>query len=212
MNLKLQHADLSRYLEPCEIIDFADSREILGLAQDLATHAKDDVAFIKAAYEYVRDRIHHSADIQGEVVTCKASDVLREGQGICYAKAHLLAAILRANRIPAGLCYQKLVLNDCSAPYLTLHGLNAVYIESMQKWIRLDARGNKPGVDAQFSLEAEQLAFPVRAEMGETDIPIIFAKPVDSVVDALSRCKTLDQLWDNLPTRIFSRNTERLQP
>jgi len=35
-------------------------------------------------------------------VTCKASDVLIYGTGYCYAKSHLLAALLRANAIPAG--------------------------------------------------------------------------------------------------------------
>ncbi len=43
------------------------------------------------------------------------------------------------------------------------------------RWIRLDARGNKPGVDAQFSLEEERLAFPVRAEMDEIDYRVVHA-------------------------------------
>jgi len=43
---------------------------------------------------------------QRDVVTCSASEVLREGTGICFAKSHLLAALLRAVGIPAGLCYQ----------------------------------------------------------------------------------------------------------
>ncbi len=51
-----------------------------------------------------------SADINGKVVTCKASEVLRYKEGICNAKAHLLATILRANGIPSGFCYQRLIL------------------------------------------------------------------------------------------------------
>ena len=36
-------------------------------------------------------------------------------------------------------------------------------------WIRLDARGNKENVHAEFSIEEEHLAFPVRNEFGEVD-------------------------------------------
>lgn len=57
---------------------------------------------------------------------------------------------------------------DASDGYI-IHALNTVYIDSLQKWIRLDARGNKAGVNAQFSLEKEILAFPARPEFGEKD-------------------------------------------
>ena len=33
----------------------------------------------------------------------------------------------------------------------------------------VDARGNRPGVDARFSLTDEALAFPIRPEFGELD-------------------------------------------
>ena len=58
--------------------------------------------------------------------------------------------------------------SDASDGYI-IHALNTVYIDSLKKWIRLDARGNKPGVNAQFSLEKEILAFPARPEFGEKD-------------------------------------------
>ena len=56
-----------------------------------------------------------------------------------------------------------------AAPVLIYHGLNGVYLSDYGKWIRLDARGNKEGVNAQFSVETEQLAYAVRPEMGEED-------------------------------------------
>ena len=199
MKLKMQYSDINRYLESTNIVDFAETPEILHLANDIAVQSKDEISLIKAAFEYVRDNINHSADIQGKTVTCKASEVLHAKEGICYAKAHLLAAILRTNHVPTGLCYQRIILDDASAPYLVLHGFNAVYVKSIKKWIRLDARGNKTGVNAQFSLEKEQLAFPVRACMGEEDIPIIFAYPDTNIVNALEKYKQLNLLWDNLP-------------
>lgn len=200
MTWRLQCNEISHYLESTHIVDFATTPEILKLSCDIAAQAENEIAFIKAAYEYVRDNIAHSADIQGKTVTCKASEVLSAKEGICYAKAHLLAAVLHANKVPAGFCYQKLILNEDTAPHLVLHGLNAAYIKSLDKWIRLDARGNKKGVNAQFSLNKEQLAFPVRAEKGESDIPIIFAYADTNIVDTLAKYDELDQLWHNLPT------------
>ena len=82
-------------------------------------------------------------------VTCRASDVLAARTGFCYAKSHLLAALLRANGIPAALCYQRLSI-DGQGPPFCLHGLNAVHLPE-HGWYRIDARGNKPGVDAQFT-------------------------------------------------------------
>ncbi|MDR1735793.1 MAG: transglutaminase-like domain-containing protein [Oscillospiraceae bacterium] len=204
MLLKSQFYDINRYLESDEIIDYMgqSARGITDLSSEIMARSKGITEFVKNAYEYVRDNISHSADIQGSVVTCRASDVLQAQEGICFAKAHLLAAILRCNYVPTGFCYQKLILDDINAPYLILHGLNAVYIEEIGRWIRLDARGNKPGVNAQFSLEQEKLAFPVRREKGEVDIPIVFANPDQNVIKALTTNKTLNMLWSNLPVEL----------
>lgn len=201
MQIIPQYNDLKPYLEADEIIDI-NSKEIIELSSNISTYSKNEIEYIKNAYEFVRDKISHSADIQGKVVTCKASDVLRTGEGICFAKSHLLAAILRCHLIPTGFCYQRLILDDNTEPQIILHGLNAVYIESLGKWIRLDARGNKVGVNAQFSLEREKLAFPVRTEKGEEDIPIIYANPDKNVLAALTKNKDLSVLWANLPTTL----------
>ena len=45
-----------------------------------------------------------------------------------------------------------------------VHALNTVYVDDEAGWLRVDARGNKEGVDAQFSLDGERLAFAVRPE------------------------------------------------
>ena len=66
-----------------------------------------------------------------------------------------------------------------------LHGLNAVYLPSIAQWARLDARGNKPGVQAEFSTEQERVAYVMRPDLGEIDYPIIYAQPHPTVVKAL---------------------------
>ena len=45
----------------------------------------------------------------------------------------------------------------------------SIYIKELNKWIRLDARGNKENVHAEFSLYEERLAFPIRSQLGEVD-------------------------------------------
>ena len=49
-----------------------------------------EVETVKSAYEAVRDRFPHSYDINAQEVSVSASDVLRHGHGICFAKAHRL--------------------------------------------------------------------------------------------------------------------------
>ncbi|MHC4170799.1 MAG: transglutaminase-like domain-containing protein, partial [Planctomycetota bacterium] len=125
-----------------------------------------------------------------------ASDVLEHGTGFCYAKSHLLAALLRANDIPAGLCYQRLTVENDSPPFC-LHGLNAILLEPYG-WYRLDARGNKEGVEADFSPPVEKLAFPVLSE-GEADLPEIWSEPLEIVVRVLETSKTYLEVVDSLP-------------
>ncbi len=59
-------------------------------------------------------------------------------------------------------------LDDDSDGYI-IHALNTVYISGLHKWIRLDARGNKSGVNAQFCIGYEMLAFPIRVQYDEID-------------------------------------------
>ena len=192
---------IDEYLKHDNVIDYGNEA-IVKLADTLFLKAENELAFIKLAYEYVRDNISHSADINEDIVTCAASEVLKAGHGICFAKSHLLAALLRCKSVPAGFCYQKLILDDKTAPILIYHGLNGVYIRECKKWIRLDARGNQNGVNAQFSVQSEQLAFPVRHHMGEVDSFTVFPDPDAKVLEILRKSRTRAILWDNLPAKL----------
>jgi len=66
-----------------------------------------------------------------------------------------------------------------------VHALNAVFIESINKWIRLDTRGNKPGIDAQFSIDEEKLAFTIQEELDEKDYLTIYVKPHHKTISTL---------------------------
>lgn len=193
--------NLEEYLLASDVIDYKNEA-IAKLAKKIENRSNDNIEYIKNAYEYVRDNVSHSADINNDIITCNASDVLKAGHGICFAKSHLLAALLRYKSIPAGFCYQKLILDDETANFLVFHGLNGVYIKEYDKWIRLDARGNKPGVNAQFSIDTEKLAFPIRSEKGEADILTVYPTPDEYILDALKKNKTRSLLVDNLPKEL----------
>ena len=201
MDIILYSNQLDEYLKHDSVIDY-DNKSIIELADVLFKKADNELDFIKKAYEFVRDNISHSADINEDIITCAASEVLKAGHGICFAKSHLLAALLRCKSVLTGFCYQKLILDDETAPILIYHGLNGVYLKDYKKWIRLDARGNKIGINAQFSIETEQLAFPIRSEMGEVDSFVIYPNPDISVLEKLRKSKTRTALWKNLPTEL----------
>ncbi len=123
--------------------------------------------------------------------------------GFCYAKSHLLAALLRANGVPTGLCYQRLATGDADAPYC-LHGLNAVRLTE-HGWYRLDARGNKPGVQAEFCPPTEKLAFALG--QNEMDLPEIWDEPLPLVIRALENSCDVATLAHNLPdVELFNRS------
>ena len=186
---------MTAYLASTEYIDW-HNQEVAKKAAELAEGCTSDEIVAKKCFEFVRDSIKHSWDFKLNPVTCRASDVLRHGTGYCYAKSHLLAALLRANGIPAGLCYQRLVVSTEGAPFC-LHGLNAVYLQRYG-WYRIDPRGNKAGVDAAFTPPIERLAFPSLTK-GAILLPEIWPEPLPMVVAALTHCTTVEQVAENLP-------------
>lgn len=186
---------MENYLRATEVIDWTYP-EVSNRARKLAGGLTDPVGIARHCFEWVRDEIKHSRDYGLRPVTCKASDVLRVGSGFCFEKSHLLAALLRANGLPAGFCYQRLSRDDKGAPYC-LHGLNAVFLPTFG-WYRLDPRGNREGADARFTPPIEQLAFSIRFS-GEADLPEIWTNPLPVVLEALSSNSNTETQWNHLP-------------
>ncbi len=186
---------MKKYLESSLYIDW-ETPHVQSQARELANNCQNVSDIAKACFEFVRDNIKHSWDHALNPVTCKASDVLKHGTGYCYAKSHLLAALLRANNIPTGLCYQRLTINN-NVPPFSLHGLNAVYLEKFG-WYRVDARGNKDGIESSFCPPLERLAYSVKIE-GEVDLPEIWTEPLTEVVSVLESKRTYQEVADSLP-------------
>ncbi len=186
---------MKKYLQSSEIIDWKN-KNVLNLAKELTVGLREPVEIAKVCFEWVRDQIKHSNDFALNPVTCSASEVLSAGTGYCYAKSHLLAALLRANSIPAGLCYQRLSRDDNGSPFC-LHGLNAVFLPQTG-WYRIDPRGNKEGVNAQFTPQKECLAYSIQI-IGELDLPEIWVDPLPVVVNVLKKYESYNDVWENLP-------------
>ena len=187
--------NLDNFLKESEIIDFSNPN-IQKLSFKLSKDCKSDVEIAKNCFLYVRDNIKHSGDYKDDITTCKASDVLKYKTGWCYAKSHLLAALLRANSIPTGFCYQRLSCGEYKDEVYCLHGLNAIYLKDFG-WYRVDARGNKNGVDAQFNPPFEKLAFELCEN--EFDLPDIYENPLDIVVEKLMKNKTYNEMINDFP-------------
>lgn len=184
-----------QFLASTEVVDW--KRPIVqSLARELAVGTDDPEGIAKRCFEWVRDEIKHSRDFSLRQVTCSASEVIEHGSGYCYAKSHLLAALMRANGIPAGFCYQRLSRDDNGFPFC-LHGLNAVFLPQYG-WYRLDARGNRDGIDARFCPPEEHLAFS-SSMRGEADLFDILPEPLPIVIESLRKHNHAQDLWESLP-------------
>ncbi|SOC25460.1 transglutaminase superfamily protein [Alloalcanivorax xenomutans] len=188
---------MDAYLAATDVVDWHHP-DVRALARELAAEQDSDEAVAHRCFLWVRDEIRHSMDYRLSPVPCTASEVLRERSGFCYAKSHLLAALLRANGIPTAFCYQRLSRDDNGEPYC-LHGLNAVRLPG-QAWYRIDARGNRVDIDARFEPPIEHLAYAATLP-GEKDIPGRFAEPLPEVVSALNAYEDAGALHLNLPDR-----------
>jgi transglutaminase-like putative cysteine protease len=185
---------MEQFLTDDAIVDWKHP-QVLALAKSLGG-SDGTVAVAARCFAWVRDEIRHSADQGDEVVTCAASDVLQYRTGLCYAKSHLLAALLRANGIPTGFCYQRLSVKYSGPPYC-LHGLNAAFLPEIG-WYRADARGNRPGLSTEFTPPIEMLAFQPNG-VGEATFNTIWPEPLSVVVATLQEASTMTELLSNLP-------------
>lgn len=204
MELKVESDRIADYLEekpPVVMFNTPLIQESIKKIKEKTPSKKEQA---KIAFEIARDEIQHSFDTKEQLVTINGEDVLQNKQGICFAKSHLLASLLRGLGIPTGFCYQR-VLRDgktVSSGY-ALHGLNALYFEDTG-WFRVDPRGNKSGIDSQFTWEEEKLAYPIRKELGEVDYPNVFVAPLQSVIAAMKHSENSQDLFYKRPEAINS--------
>ena len=69
MDIILYSNKMDEYLKHDSVIDY-DNKAIMELADTLFKKADNEFDFIKKAYEFVRDNISHSADINADKISC----------------------------------------------------------------------------------------------------------------------------------------------
>lgn len=187
---------MDKFLRETKYVDFSNPL-IREKTEELFNEVDSDTEKARIAYEFVRDEIPHTFDINSAIITAKASDVLKYRTGICHAKSNLLAALLRSQNIPTGFCFEHLCLAEDESLGYCVHAFNAAFLEG--KWVQLDARGNKKGVCAEFSLGKPILAYPPRIGFDEYFFEGIYADTHIETMKMLESAKTLDDIIENIP-------------
>ena len=210
-------SDLGRYLEDTITVDW-QTPAVSERARQLLSQASTPADGAERIFRFVRDAIAHSFDLDLDLerapkfesatqvarrgIACRASEVLALGDGLCYAKSHLLAALLRFAGHPTGFCYARLVDEERPGRFV-LHGFNAIYWQPAESWILLDARGNRGEITSDCRFEAPfSLAHVPDLERGEALLPWVFKRPGKRVVDTLERAPDFESLRRNLPDRL----------
>ncbi len=112
------------------------------LAKYLKKRETDTGKITQAVFKHVRDHIRFGFDL----VQVKASQTLEKGYGVCWNKALLMVALLRANQIPARLAanpvqreFMKPVMGDAcqTLPETINHCFAQVQLDG--DWVCVDA-------------------------------------------------------------------------
>ncbi len=193
------HRPLSAFLGATRYVDHQHPA-ILTLIDGRGWRSLGAVDAARSVFEFVRDEVRHSWDARSHRVTRTASEALVHREGLCFAKSHLLVALLRQLGVPSGLAYQRLTFGDTPETGYMVHGLCTAHVDG--RWMRLDARGNKPGIDARFSLDEERIAFTARPEIDERDYEENFCDVHPVVARSLEGEDDLHVLIERLPSTI----------
>lgn len=190
---------LERFLEDTECVDWTDMLVTRETAQAI-TGCVTDEEKVKAIFEFVRDDISNAMNIDSVALPWTASTTIRAMIGNDDAKAMVLAAMVRALKIPAGFCYQRLTVVDDDSEGHYLHCYNAVYLDG--NWVKLDASGRLGAKDVRFCKIEPDLAFIPRDVYGEYNILGIFAEPYAPSVDVIRNAGSISDIIFGLPDSI----------
>lgn len=133
--------DLSLYLTPTFYIDY-DSPSVSRIAGQLARAHPYDMA--RAVFNFVRDEIAYNPYSPFyRLEHYRASETLERGEGFCVQKAVLLAALARANDIPARLVFADIknylmppkLWNMMKTNFFAFHGYNELHIDG--RWVKV---------------------------------------------------------------------------
>ena len=139
------------FLRPGRYID-SDHPAIAAFAAETAAGAQSPAEKAVKLYYAVRDRILYDPYVRLDTLeSYRASAVLAAGRGYCVGKAALLAAALRALRIPARIAFAD-VRNHLATPRLLSLTESDVFVWHGITELRLDGRWLKATPTFNLSL------------------------------------------------------------
>ena len=109
--------------------------------------------------------------------------------------SHLLATALH-------LLLECALATDDSLGYC-VHCYNALFVDN--HWIKVDARGNTNGSNAQFSMDEPQLAFSNRNKFDEYFWEGIYARPHLDTMLILEKATSLQEIINNIPDYVIEK-------
>jgi transglutaminase-like putative cysteine protease len=133
--------DLSLYLKATYYLDY-DTPSVSKVSKEIVASHPHEKA--KALFDFVRDRIPYTPYAPFySPEHYPASRTLEKGEGFCVQKAVLLAALARANGIPARLIFADIknyavppkLWNMMQTNIFAFHGYNELYIDG--RWIKV---------------------------------------------------------------------------
>ena len=138
--MTIQASDAWR--RPAEFVD-SDAPSIVAFARTAAGRTTDARERAVALYYAVRDGVTYTpyCDFRSPD-TYRASAVLAKGAGFCVGKAALLAAVARAEGIPARLCFADVRNHLCTPRLRALVGGDVFYyhgyveLELERRWVK----------------------------------------------------------------------------
>lgn len=141
--------DVGSFLSPTWFVD-SDAPDVVALAREIVGRVSDDVERACRLFYAVRDGIRYTAyhlDLAPEAL--RATHVLATGTGWCVSKSVLLAALCRAEGIPARLGYANVRNHMATAKLLEFlgtdifyyHGYNEIYLRG--KWVKATTAFNR---------------------------------------------------------------------
>ena len=133
---------MEKYLSPTYYID-SDNPKVIEFARSNSDPGQSQIENAVQLYYAVRDKLRYDPySIETDKKTIKASSVLQKGRGYCVAKAVLLAACARSQKIPARLGFAD-VQNHLNTERLkelmgtnifTYHGYTDLFLNN--KWVK----------------------------------------------------------------------------
>ncbi|RPF42413.1 transglutaminase superfamily protein [Hydrogenoanaerobacterium saccharovorans] len=137
-------SSLLPFLYPNQYVNFSSGSSTVTLGTELARTANSDLKVVENVYNYVINNITYDFDKAEKASSGYLPDVdtiIKNGKGICFDYAAVMATMLRTQRIPTKLVvgYSGKVYHAWVSVYITDVGwVNGIIYFDGTSWVRMD--------------------------------------------------------------------------